>query len=193
MNKIFSIFFVSLLIVCGCSSLKDSKVYSTYYEGGVVYIQPNDILLNIYENKKYVQYKLIFDEKELIKKFVKEVSKEEYYDSYNKWKQQLTKNILYSERPYPREYIKILTKKIDDIVITQFDKVEIRLIRNEEHYTLISKIEIKLKNKLKNIFLNNSNIFDLTIIKVKNKNYLIILYGSEGSSAFVSMVDVYKL
>jgi hypothetical protein len=196
MNKIF-ILLVSVLILCDCSFIQNSKVYSTDYENGVVIIKSNDILLNIFEKKRYLQYQLMFNGKELIKKFAKEISKEEYYDSYERWTQQLTKNILYPGNPYtkelPREYIKILTKKIGDIVITHFDKVEIKLIKNVEHYTLISKMEIKIKNKSENIIMRNSNIFDFTVIKIKDINYLLILHGSKGAGAFLSMIDIYKL
>jgi hypothetical protein len=187
MNKIiFNLLLISVLILSSCS--QNTKVYSNYYYG-VVNIESNNILLNIFENKKYVQYKLIFNGKDLVKQFVKEITEDEYDYSYQKWGQQLTKNILYSGNPYskepPKEYLKILAKKIDDIEIEQFDRAE--------NDICISLIQIKIKNKLDKIIIKNTNIFDFTVIKTNNKNYLVILQGAEGSGSFSSIVDIYKL
>ncbi len=187
MNKIF-ILLVFLLIVCSCS--QNSKVYSTGYAKGIVSIESKDILLNIIENDKFKQYKLIFTGKELIREFIKEITS----DQYNRWEweQQLMGGTI-SRYNLPGKYIKFKTKKIDEIEIEQFDKIEIERIDDTKFYTCVSKLRIKLKNSIKEIIIKNSHLMDYTVIKKDNKNYLFVLQGTQGSRSFASIVDIYKL
>lgn len=193
MNKIYLIILVSLVIVCGCSLIKNSPVYSTYYREGIIDIESSNIILNIYENKKYLQYKLIFDGRKLVKKIAKEISKEEYYDSYKKWEQQLINNADHFSSLPKGEYFKTLTKKFGNIEIEQYDKVGYKQLKNIQYETWGSKIEIKMQKKSRTIILKEANIFDFTIIKNKHKNYLLILQGTQGSGSFSSIIYIYKL
>jgi len=181
---IFNLLIISVLILSSCS--QNSKVYSTDYREGIVSIESKDILLNVFENKKFKQYKLIFNGKELIKQFVKE--NPDY--NHTEWEDRLINGTVSRDKPLGK-YIKFKTKKFGDIEIEQFDKIEID--DHTEIYSCSSKLKIKSKKLSKEIIIKNSGLIDFTIIKNNNKNYLFVLQGTQGSGSFSSIVDIYKL
>lgn len=189
MNKIiFNLLLISIFILCNCTP--NTKVYSTGYEKGIISIESKDILLNIIENHKFKQYKLIFTGKELIREFIKEITSDQY--SPLGWEQQLIDGTIGRNNP-PGKYIKFKTKKIGEIEIEQFDKIEFKRIYHDKIPSCVSKLRIKLKNSTKEIIIKDSHLMDYTIIKNNNKNYLFVLQGTQGSGSFSSIIDIYKL
>ncbi|HBE02524.1 MAG: hypothetical protein A2096_10095 [Spirochaetes bacterium GWF1_41_5] len=186
MKNIVYILTLSLLLFTesSCAFGQAKKTYSIYYEYGVVSFTSNDIIFNITEDKKHFQYKLVFDGKEIAKIKGADLPEEIYTQRKENWYYCLTNNIFYKDNP-PSDYKLITTKSFNDIEVKQFDKIQ-----NE---TCISKLEIKLKGKMSIIEIKNSNIFDLKVITIDKKNYLVVLQGTEGSGSFSSMIDIYQL